>query len=56
MCRRERVVHNTSDVQNRTKRRVLCRREKDWMTAGWRRMNGRDRVNTRMWWYLMASK
>lgn len=42
MCRRERVVRSTSDVQVQTERRGLCRRKKDWMTAEWRRVDRKD--------------
>lgn len=41
MCRRERVVRSTSDVQIQTERRGL-QETKDWMTAEWRRVDRKD--------------
>lgn len=55
MCRGGRVVHNTSDVQNRTKRRGLCRREKrlDDRSVATYEWKGTESIPG-CWWYLMA--
>lgn len=58
------VISNVSEGTSRTRyiRRAGSNQEaralqegKDWMTAEWRCVDGRDRVNTGMWWYVMAS-
>lgn len=58
------VTSNVSEGTSRTQyiRRADSNREartlqeeKDWMTAEWQCVDGRDRVNTGMWWYVMVS-